>query len=380
MSSSTLGAAIMRFIAFLLVLALGSITVSVSAAQGDRIQGKPVIDRLDLDALEPGKIHHLYFESVEMGSGQHWYVPVMVAKGARPGKRILLVAGVHGDELTPVATVHEVFRKLDPGMLSGSVIAIVGVNRPGIEYITRNWPMKNLGTSWVNPNRVFPGKADGNTVERQTWLVMERLVKGNVDIAIDMHTGGNGADFALFIFAYSADPESLALADLFPVDQIKLDPGLEGTMEYALVKAGIPALTLELGGPRGFEPDMVRAGVEGIDNVLAHYGVSAQEVGRTAESVNAFRGNALVDVFADTGGFVEYLVELNDTVEEGQRLAIQRDAFGEVVREYKAPASGRVAIRGTDAIRERGSDIVTILTNSPDCAPEGCPYYGGDER
>jgi hypothetical protein len=65
---------------------------------------------------------------------------------------------------------------------------------------------------------------------------------------------------------------SLALADLFPVDQIKLDPGLEGTMEYALVKAGIPALTLELGGPRGFAPDMVRAGVEGIDNVLAHYG------------------------------------------------------------------------------------------------------------
>ena len=67
----------MRFIAFLLVLALGSITVSVSAAQGDRIQGKPVIDRLDLDALEPGKIHHLYFESVEMGSGQHWYLSLI---------------------------------------------------------------------------------------------------------------------------------------------------------------------------------------------------------------------------------------------------------------------------------------------------------------
>jgi predicted deacylase len=217
-------------------------------------------------------------------------------------------------------------------------------------------------------------------VERQAWLVMERLVRGNADVAVDMHTGGNGADFALFIFAYAADPESLALAELFPVDQIKLDPGLEGTMEYALVKAGIPALTLELGGPRGFEPDMVRAGVEGIDNVLAHYGVSGKAVGRTAESVNAFRGNALVDIAADTGGFVEYLVELNDAVKEGQQVAIQRNAFGEVVREYQATASGRVAIRGTDAIRERGSDIVTILTESPDCPPEGCPYYGGEER
>jgi len=151
-------------------------------------------------------------------------------------------------------------------------------------------------------------------------------------------------------------------------------------MEYALVKAGIPALTLELGGPRGYEPDMVKAGVEGIDNVLAHYGVSGQEVGRTAATVNAFRGNALVDVIADAGGFVEYLVELNEAVTEGQKLAIQRNAFGDVVREYQATAAGRIAIRGTDAIRERGSDIAVILTDRPDCPPEGCPYYGGDER
>jgi predicted deacylase len=47
-------------------------------------------------------------------------------------------------------------------------------------------------------------------------------------------------------------------------------------MEYALVKAGIPALTLELGGSRGFEPEMVRVGVEGIENVLAA-GTSASE-------------------------------------------------------------------------------------------------------
>jgi len=287
---------------------------------------------------------------------------------------------VHGDELTPVATVHEVFRKLDPSTLSGTVIGIVGINRPGIEYITRTWPMKSLGTTWVNPNRIFPGKETGDTVERQAWLVMNRLVLGNVDVAVDMHTGGNGSDFALFIFAYAADPKSIELAELFPVDQIKLDPGLEGTLEYALVKAGIPALTLELGGPRGYEPDMVKAGVEGIDNVLAHYGVSGQKVGRTAESVKAFRGNALVDVVADTGGFVEYQVELNDTVKQGQRLAIQRNAFGDVVREYQAPASGRIAIRGTDAIRERGSDIATILTDRPDCPPAGCPYYAGDER
>ena len=59
---------------------------------GDSVDGKKVISQLDLKDLEPGKIHKFLFEGVEMGTGQHWYVPVMVAKGAKPGKRLLLEA------------------------------------------------------------------------------------------------------------------------------------------------------------------------------------------------------------------------------------------------------------------------------------------------
>ena len=53
------------------------------------------------------------------------------------------------------------------------------------------------------------------------------------------------------------------MTELFPVDQIVADPGLPGTLEYALGQAGIPALTVELGGPRGFDAEMMRIGVEG---------------------------------------------------------------------------------------------------------------------
>lgn len=162
------------------------------------------------------------------------------------------------------------------------------------------------------------------------------------------------------------------------MDQIKLDPGFPGTLETSLVEEGIPAITLELGGPRGFDPELTKGGVEGVMNVLAHYGVVDQPVGRTAEDMGVYRGNALASVSAVTGGFVTYLVSLNDTVEEGQAVAIQRNGFGEEVHRYTAPASGRVAIQGTDAIRERGSEIVTILYTQPTCPEEGCPYYGAE--
>src|SRR5215469_7515187 len=65
---------------------------------GDVIDGKKVISALNVSDLEPGK-HLFYFQGVEMPTGQYWYVSVIVAKGPKPGKRILLTSGVHGDEM-----------------------------------------------------------------------------------------------------------------------------------------------------------------------------------------------------------------------------------------------------------------------------------------
>lgn len=363
-----------------LLIMLRAITAQAATAfTGDRIQGLPVIAQLDVNDLEPGKTQRFMFQGVEMGSGEFWYVPVIVAKGAKPGKRVLLVSGVHGDELNSVGAVQKVFTDLDASTLSGSVIGILGPNRPGLEWVTRKWPTSNLGTTLVNPNRTWPGEESGNTVERHCWLVTNRLIKGNVDVGVDFHTGGTGSDFALFVFAYAKDAESLQMAELFPVDQIMADPGLPGTLEYALVQAGIPALTVELGGPRGFDAKMIRIGVEGAENLLAHYKMTDRPVGQTAKDRNVFRGNDLEDIPSVTGGFVELLVKLNDEVQKGQKVAIQRNSFGDVVHEYMAGVDGRVAIIGTDAIRERGVTIVTILANSADCPADGCPYHGDNE-
>src|SRR5262245_46847935 len=62
---------------------------------GDVIEGKKVVSTLDVNDLEPGKKHLLYFQGVKTPTGQHWHVSVTVAKGAKPGKRGVLTSGVH---------------------------------------------------------------------------------------------------------------------------------------------------------------------------------------------------------------------------------------------------------------------------------------------
>ncbi|MBP6597101.1 MAG: succinylglutamate desuccinylase/aspartoacylase family protein, partial [Arenimonas sp.] len=195
---------------------------------------------------------------------------------------------------------------------------------------------------------------------------------------VDIHTGGNGIDFGLFAFTSSEHKESQRLTKLFPLDQIFLSPETGGTLSAALVRAGIPAFTLELGGPRSFDKDMIDAGVLGVENVLSHYKMQDRPMGQTADDRKVFIGNELVDMFAADSGFTELFVKIDDWVTKGQKLAVQTNAFGEVVHEYIAEVDGRVAIIGTDAVRERGVDVVSILTNSDKCSAGGCEYTGDE--
>src|SRR5262249_57153978 len=97
---------------------------------GDVIRGKKVVSALDVNDLEPGKKHLLYFQGVEMPTGQHWYVSMTVARGAKPGKRGILVSGVHGDEMSSVHTVQTVMNRLDPAQMSGTGMAATDLPHP----------------------------------------------------------------------------------------------------------------------------------------------------------------------------------------------------------------------------------------------------------
>ena len=130
---------------------------------GDIVQGKRVVSSLDVNDLEPGKNHLLYFQGVEMPTGQHWYVSVTVAKGAKPGKRGVLTSGVHGDEMSSVHTVQTVMNQLDPAQMSGTVMAVTDVSRPALESMQRRWPNQGRGIDLIDMNREWPGNENGAT-------------------------------------------------------------------------------------------------------------------------------------------------------------------------------------------------------------------------
>jgi uncharacterized protein len=341
---------------------------------GDVIQGKKVVSVLDVNDLEPGEKHLLYFQGAQMPTGQHWHVSVTVAKGAKPGKRAVLVSGVHGDEMSSVHTVQTVMNQLNPAEMSGTVMAVTDVARPAMEGMQRRWPNSGRGIDLIDMNREWPGNENGATAtSRHAGLLFNRLLRPNADVAIDFHTGTTGFDATAFNIASMDVPEIKAMVELFPVGQIFDNHVYPGVLHNAFVDVGIPAFTPEVGAARVLDLEMISLFVEGTMNVLKHHGILAGPMGRTGKDVGVFVGNSAFPILATQAGFVEHLVKLNDKVEPGQKVAIQRNSFGEVVADYTSRVAGEVAGLRSDVTSEPGNPLTFILFHK--ATPDGVETY-----
>jgi predicted deacylase len=159
-------------------------------------------------------------------------------------------------------------------------------------------------------------------------------------------------------------PDVKTMMMLYPVPAIWDHPLYPGVLHNAYVDAGIPAFTPEVGVARRLQLDMIPIFVEGTMNVFKHYGVVPGKIGRTAVDANVYIGKNAVPVLTTHGGFIELLVKLNARVTPGQKVAIQRNAFGEVVAEYTSPVNGLVGGLRTDATSEPGNVLFFVLADA----------------
>lgn len=341
---------------------------------GDKVGGIPVITKLDVNDLEAGKRHDFYFQSSQQSLGQSWYVPVIVIKGASDGKKILLNTGVHGNELNGLQVIHDVIKEIDPQKLSGTLVAIPASNPAGTLSATRTIPVRDDNDMKTNLNRVFPGEENGNIAQRHAWLLWNNLYAGNADYVYDLHSNIILGQFPVFVYADYSNAEVRRMAEMIPADMIDTDQqGTKGTLETEFVRAGIPAITLEIGEARQFGQDYVKRSVIGIHNMMIDLKMLEGTITQTAETQKSFVGNTIYDYQARASGVIVPFVKLGDKVKAGQVIVVQKDIFGKVVHEYKSEADGVIAALTTDALRNYGNYLFFVLTQRDDAECEkGC--------
>ena len=300
---------------------------AVTAAAGAAVP----INVLDTEVM-PGTSMRLSWSATELFEGVPVSTPVLVVNGTVPGPTLCMTAAVHGDELNGIEMVRRVMHNLDPSKVSGAVIGIPIVNVQGFRRGSRYLPDRR------DLNRYFPGNPNGSAAARIAHSFFSKVVM-HCDALIDLHTGSFERANLPQIRADLRNPDVVTLTQGLGSMVILHSTPAVGTLRHAATRAGIPAVTLEAGGPSQLELNEVKLGVKGIETLVNTLGmVKKRRFWGRPEPVY-YRSSW---VRADNGGILLANVSLGSTVRKGDLLGTITDPMNNARTELRSPYSGRI--------------------------------------
>lgn len=275
----------------------------------------------NLDLEKDGKQHG--FLNVPYSTNESAYgrivVPITTLKNGA-GPTGLLMAGNHGDEYEGQIALADLQRDLAVAELHGRVIILSAANLPAVLAACRISPLDQ-----GNLNRSFPGNPDGGPTSALAHFI-ESVLLPKVNYVIDLHSGGRSLMYAPSVLThFTADGARMARAvealRAFgaPVGYIVNDVDEGRKLTSAAARAGIIALSTELGGGGTVSRDSLRVTACGIRRVLEYFGnlAASEDESPTPTRVMEVGGEEYY-VFSPEEGLFEPAAEIGADVKEGQ--------------------------------------------------------------
>lgn len=282
--------------------------------------------------VSPGTSQRLSWSATELFEGVPVSTPVLVANGVLPGPTVCLTAAVHGDELNGIEMVRRIFHDIEPKKLAGALIGVPIVNVQGFRRGSRYLPDRR------DLNRYFPGNPNGSAAARIAHALFTDIIS-NCDALVDLHTGSFERANLPQLRADLRNPDVVTLTHGFGAMVVLHSASTVGTLRYAATRAGIPAVTVEAGGPSQLELAEVKHGVKGVETLLTTLGMTRRtRLWGNPEPV--YYESSWVR--ADNGGILLSDVSLGSSVRKGDLLGSITDPMSNARTEVRSPYSGRI--------------------------------------
>jgi predicted deacylase len=282
------------------------------------------------------------------------------------GPRLLVLAGVHGDEREPIEAVRRLEAALAMERVHGSVTLVPEANPTACAAGTR------LGADGLDMARSFPGLPDGTPTQQAAHAITERIRRA--DALIDLHTGGRTLRvLPMTGYMLHRDPVVLdgqrRMARAFGLPVIwGTSAALEGRSLSTARDLAVPAIYAEYGGGDGCDEAAVTAYVSGCLNVMRELGMLAPAAAGPAsdrrplvvEDARDGSGHLQAGHPAPCDGDFRAAVGLGATVRAGDVLGTLATAEG-AIHDIRATAAGLVLVLRPDAAARASDPLAVIL-------------------
>ena len=278
-----------------------------------------------------------------------------------PGKTVLLAAGVHGDEYEGQIALRRVLRSLDVSRLTGRLLVLPALNLPAVREARRVSPVDG-----ANMNRAFPGDPDGGPTAQIAHYV-EAVFLPQVDVALDLHSGGTASEYVPCGYVYaggSQDAAKRALAHAFAAPHSVMVGSTAETrsLSAACERAGIPMISAELGGGGMLSQPILALAEAGVWAVLRHAGLLPPEPGDAARRTQFVRvPDRQHFLMCPRDGLFEPAVGLRDAVTPGMTAGWVHDTDNPAVAPLAVhfACAGIVVARRLPVLTRRGDTLFT---------------------
>ncbi|MBX3101859.1 MAG: succinylglutamate desuccinylase/aspartoacylase family protein [Bacteroidetes bacterium] len=279
----------------------------------------------------PGQTRDIYLEIAQLPTHTPMTMPIRVFRAREDGPVLLLLAGMHGDEINGLEIIRRIMADKRIRLVRGSVVAVPLVNVFGFLHLSRDTP------DGKDVNRSFPGSAQGSLAARLAHSLLTHILP-LADYCIDFHTGGaSRSNHPQVRLDMKAQPEGLPLAHAFAAPLLLNSKLVDKSFRKEAALRGKPVLVYEGGESLRLDEQAVQEGIDGTLRVMKHLGMLPEAPAPQTTTVT------LADstwIRARKAGLFRPLVHNGEYVRKHALMGTLADPYGLTEISLKAPHDG----------------------------------------
>ena len=271
-------------------------------------------------------------------------IPVIVHRGKHEGESVLIMAGMHGDEVSGMESCRRLLRELKNRPVEcGTLIIIPILNVFGFLTMSRTMPDgKDL-------NRSFPGSASGSLTARLANKLVKEVLP-HADMLVDLHSGGSQRVNYPQIRYTKGDDKARELARIFDARFTLPSKVIKGSLRAFCSNRNKPYVLMEGGTSALIDDRSVIATDQGLNNILIHTGIWSGDKERPVKQIHLSTSKWIRSSHA---GLLQTVAENGAKVTKGDIIAYVNDPYGRTERAVKAQQDGYIiAVNDSPAVTE----------------------------
>lgn len=297
--------------------------------------------------ISPGETKWIDINIAKLPSGTIIDIPIVVHRSRKEGPTLMLIAGMHGDEINGVEIMRRIIKEKLYKVSVGNVICIPIINIFGFINFSRDVP------DGKDINRSFPGSKTGSLASQVAHFLMEEIIP-HIDYGIDFHTGGARINNYPQIRVKTDDPQNLELAKAFCTHFILNSPFRDRSLRKEAFRLGKRILVYEGGESLRLRKNAIDEGIEGMLRVMKHLKM-IKEAPKPNSSSKIIDSSTWLR--AKAAGLHYSNFRNGSQIDARKVIGVVSDPYGNYETKIKAPHDGYIIGINNNPVVNRGDAL-----------------------